>query len=1302
MFRQFVSCHVHPASLDSASTLEQFAVRELELGSGCLTVTDHGSMAATRAAYALAKDKKRLKKLVGREVGTLNVALGIEGYLRDDSCSILAARGYKHDVITDRTHKKGTYYSTFKYGHLLIHFLDQAAYELGVKILTKADLERGEQHGSERKPIFTWRDLEELGAANTTISSGCLIGVVARHLKDRDDYETAIAYYDRLRSLCRPGRFFVEIFPHRCDRNWVQGVYVTLEGGQELKFHEKKNLRTTTGEVQALDLARRWRRRRQDETPEQLLAVMEQRVWQDKESRTILRVEQREGYQANDPCAWAPDGDLQAGLNRFMLSLAEHYGDRVMVSDDSHYAHPDEKVVQDVRLGAGSGGGWRFLPGYHRLSSQEAYQVFKSTLGTSEAEFERWVENTREWASWFKDFKLDSKPELPTRFYPSDTLNHALELIQRHGRFNPEDAAQATRLQRELEMLHCNGTIDLLPYFFPVEEVCRLYEQQGLLSGPGRGSAAGLLLSYLLGITHVDPLRYNLSLERFITLDRIQALKLPDIDQDLPHRDLLVDPADPARGWLAERFGKHVAQVSTDTKLKLRSSVKDVHRSLYGSVPADVEELTARMWTAPQGVSDKDFIFGYKDGEAKVRGSIHDDQALIEYVRKYPREWEIVKKCLGLSRNKSRHACAFGICNRPIDEVVPLTMVGGVPVTSFTAASVEEAGIVKYDFLNLTALQAISACVAMVRERCGRTAPDEVQLSGRRVPRIRLVPLPGGWADVWDLPEDQQVFAEMAAGQTETMFQLNTPGARKWLKHFNHNRPDGRQLISSVMDTAIFAALDRPGPLDVLLARPGPCEACDGQRKVAGKPCAKCSHNALVEYARRARGLPPSEDIPEVLAKLLPETYGVLVMQEQLQYTFQQLMGCTGAQAEEFRRAVGKKDNEKVRSWHEPFVEGAVKTAGVTKEAAEGLWSFFLTWAQYGFTSSHAVCYALIGYTCAWLKHYYPLEWWCATLRAAKKDEVCETFWPHIGDFVEMPEISRSGDEWEIQGNKLHAPLSLLDGVGPKAHLELVEGRPYVDIDDFCTKQRARKLAGAVPYTDKKGAQRQKLATSALHRGVVYKLIAAGALDSLFPPGALLPDKLAAYEAALAKHGGSKRQAVDKSYLALDALGRYQLRKSVLPVYGEDLIPAIRGMQVLGVSWAKGRALMDRPRGAVPLVDAEELAALRDPRVAHHVDALLLGEDDVIRVGVVAYVQSAEQFSYGPGKTKKATKWLLEVGGRVVEHVQWPRRDRPAQDPKVAPVGSIALVALTRLGSDLVVDEVRLVRGPLAERDAEE
>lgn len=901
-FLNFPSCHVHQESLDTASTPKHFRERELELGTGVLTVTDHGTLGACRVVYDLAREK------------SLIPILGLEGYLRDDNCPILAAKGIEKDA-------KGTYSSYNKYYHFTMHALDQAAYEAMCRVLSRVCLNRVEQHGQEAKPMFAWADLAELGQFNVTLTSGCLVGLVQRHLiKERPDI--AIEYYKMARSLVKPGNFYVEVFPHRTSHQWVNASYINLEDGRKLQYWSGKKVRTDKAKEITLEALAKAPRGHT-----QLLGVKNRNAWDEFSPPIgIVSVEKIQDFLPNECTPFAPDGDTQRSCNRFMLAVAARFKDPVLISDDAHFANPDEKIIQDCRLG-GSGDTWKFYESYHRQSSAEAFRIFQETLGIPEDQFRSWLENSQTWAQRFKDFTLVQPVSLPTKFYPQDTIKHIKTLIDKHGRMDWKNSVWVQRLQEEIQLLHSNGKIDLLPYFMLGEEVNDFYTKHEKITGPGRGSAAGLLLAYTLGITHINPLKYGLSRERFITLDRIQSGKLPDIDQDLCSRDILVDTEN---GFLPKRFGDHFAQISTATVLRLKSSMKDISRALRGEVAPDINKAAAMLPDPPQGVSDHDFVFGYvADDGREVRGLIDISKELQEYTQKYPRDWAIVKKTLGLTRNRSRHACGFIIANRPIHEFIPVAKISDTVCTQYTAPSVEASGGVKMDYLVVNSLRDIGDCISLVQNRKGVEKQDFVTLATGHVPWVRVIPHNGKFYDVWDLPEDQAVFNDVATGRTETVFQFNTDSAKQWLKEFNFTKPNGHKLIDSIEAMSAFTALDRPGPLDAV---------------VGGR-------NMLQEYAARVRGDEAIESIP-LLQELLPETKGIMVYQEQLQKIYQHLTGCTGSEAEEFRSNVAKKKMEKVNKAYGFFFENASKKIG--EHVAKQLWDTIVTWGQYGFNLSVA------------------------------------------------------------------------------------------------------------------------------------------------------------------------------------------------------------------------------------------------------------------------------------------------------------------------------------------------------------
>jgi DNA-directed DNA polymerase III PolC len=1326
--KNFPSPHVHIASLDSASTPSAFAEREVALESTAITCTDHGTLSAIPEVYDLAKQHN------------LICIPGLEAYVRDDNCPILEKAGVQKKYKLDKDDKPipgtGTFVDYAKYYHITMHAKDAEAYEAIVRALSVADF-RAEQHGSERKPLFDWAVLEQLGQFNITMTSGCLIGMVQRHLLAGPDQMTtslsnAFAYYERLRSIPKPGNFYVELFPHRCDQKWVEGVFVTLEGGGKRKFWPGKKLKTTEGEFTAEALVALVAR---GKPAGKLIAVKNQQKWEDCEPKDIVECKYIAEFMQNECRDWAKDGDVQRGANKLMLQLAQNYGDKVLISDDAHFAVPEDKIVQDCRLG-----NWKFANSYHRQTADEALNYFRDVLGVDEKTVEGWVENNREWAQEFKDFSFKERKSLPTKFYPDNTLAHLKTLIDKHGRMDWNNQEWFDRLQSEIQLLHHNGTLDLLPYFFLAEEACYVYEQQKMLTGPGRGSAAGLLVTYLLGITHVDPIKYKLSQDRFLTVDRIKSGKLPDIDMDFPDRDLLTAPED---GWLYKRFGDHVAAISTDTKLRLKSSIKDVCRYKRGRVLPELEALCKKLPNPPQGVEDYDFIFGYTGEDGKeVRGLIDESAELQKYAQDFSEDWGIVKKMLGITRQKSRHACAYVIANEPIHHFIPLTTISGVRTTQYDAKGVEARGGLKMDFLGLNSLKDIQTCITLVQESYGKAIEKDHVIDGKRVPGFRMVPFNGRLYDVWDLPVDDQlkgeafdrvvdwmhevidkdaesvdlqaVFRDIAEGKTETVFQLNTPSARQWLKQFNFwkSEPLKMKAIDSIEAVSAFTALDRPGPLDAEV------------KDASGK-----AHNMLVEYANRAKGLPPVGNIP-ALDAALPETYGVMVYQEQLEAMYRELTGCSAAEAEEFRRNVAKKKMDKVKKVYPAFMERA--SAKIGAEQAQAVFDQMVTFGQYGFNRSHSACYAVIAVACAFLKHHYPTQWWCAVLRNADKKEIGEKFWKHCKHLVDLPDIRHSGAMFEIQNGRIRAPLSFLQGVGDGAHNELVEYRPYTTIEDLCRKINQRKSdtkkpafeKNGKPKLDKNGNQRYRMGTSALHAGVINKLIVSGVADSLFPEDTPLTAKLYEFNnqmAATANELNGTRKKPEKikpEYLDLTAFRRYQLQKEILPIYSEPLQDHLFAAKYSGVFESKKgetkylfmpatKAEQDAIRtqkggpmytSPIPIVDGPELKYLNTKLLAEE-------EKEVLTTAAVGYVLEERRFRYGDKKQNEALDLTFDVNGETFSFVKWPDRDtKKLIAPPPGLVGAIVLVILTRTRNarPYTIDAIAIVQQPLEQSKEEE
>jgi len=740
-------------------------------------------------------------------------------------------------------------------------------------------------------------------------------------------------------------------------------------------------------------------------------------------------------------------------------------------------------------------------------------------------------------------------------------------------------------------------------------------------------------------------------------------------------------------GWFEDRFGEYYAQISVDTTLKVKSAVKDVSRAcrkicnkcgelhvtqepiseckkcgghVTGYVPPDIEQLTKKFYNPPQGVDDHQFCVGYTLDGSWVKGSSEPghggtDEALCTYIERYPEDWEIVKSCIGLPRQKGRHACAYLISNKKISSFVPLTSVGGYNVTAFTAEGVEGVGGIKMDFLVINSLRDIQDCIRLIQERHSGTYSDKI------AKHKTVFSIDGTQTyDIWDLPDDQKVFADITAGNVESVFQLAK--AARWLKYFDYKKIDGSHAISSVRDLAAFTALDRPGPLDVMVSDP---ETGIG-------------HNALIEYARRARGLTPSPDILPILETMLPETYGILCFQEQLQAIYQNLTGCSGSDAEEFRNSVAKKKKDKVDAAFSFFVENASKQIG--EENAHKMWDFLKTWAQYGFNMSHAVSYAVIAYACAWLKFYYPLEWWCSVLKNADKNDINEKFWVQCSKFISLPDLTKSTHYWEIHGDKVVAPVGLLHGVGEKANEQISQYAPYVSMQDFVSKIVAHRETG-LTSSEVDGKTKYTLAKNSISRTHVYSMIVAGVMDSLFEEQISIIEKLEKFDNAMIEAYAQKieearipelkktwktaltqaKNAKKTNYALLDSIGKYQARKKILPAYGEDLRAVVKPL----IEEFECLSLLDKDQ---PRMRYRWKAWNRDTRINESkecpvidlvtyekIEAAQKMPNGGYMCAALGYIEDRDIFNYQ--STKEAMSLLVDIGGSKKRLVIWPSYD---------------------------------------------
>src|SRR5947209_6612457 len=432
-------------------------------------------------------------------------------------------------------------------------------------------------------------------------------------------------------------------------------------------------------------------------------------------------------------------------------------------------------------------------------------------------------------------------------------------------------------------------------YFLIVSDFIQWAKAQGIPVGPGRGSGAGSLVAYALTITDLDPIRFGLLFERFLNPERVS---MPDFDIDFcqERRDEVI-------GYVQEKYGRdQVAQIITFGTMQARGVLRDVGRVLempYGQVDK-LCKLVPQNPTNPvplaRAIAEEPRLQAARDSEPVVR-----------------RAFDIAQKLEGLHRHASTHAAGIVIADRPLTELVPLYRdpKSGQQVTQFNMKWVEQAGLVKFDFLGLTTLSVLDSAVSMLREK-------GVAIDLSRIPL-----------------DDAKSYQILARGEAVGIFQVESQGMRRALVDM---RPDRFE------DIIALVALYRPGPM-------------------ANIPT----------YCLRKHGLEQPDYIHPKLEPILKETYGVIIYQEQVMQIAQLLAGYSLGEADLLRRAMGKKIPAEMEQQRERFVSGAV-SRGIERGQAEAIFELLARFADYGFNKSHAAAYALVAYQTAYMKANYPVE----------------------------------------------------------------------------------------------------------------------------------------------------------------------------------------------------------------------------------------------------------------------------------------------------------------------------------------
>jgi DNA polymerase-3 subunit alpha len=712
----------------------------------------------------------------------------------------------------------------------------------------------------------------------------------------------------------------------------------------------------------------------------------------------------------------------QHTLNRLIIKVAGEFGVKLVSTADSHYPNPDAWKDRELykRLGWLGRGAPEWLdmtlPGsiqdmeyelYPKNGEQmwEDYKKYSEGYDYEDELILASIEESHTIAfERVEEFIPDTTVRLPDFVVPAgrdedDYLRDlALGGLKLMGKLNSD---YSSRLDSELKVIADRG---FSKYFLTMKAISdKTGEVQ--LAGPGRGSAAGSLVAYALGITQVDPIKYGLLFSRFLRSD---ATDYPDIDYDVSDPMILKD-------MLIEQWGSDtVVPISNWNTLQLRSLLKDI--SKFYEIPfTEVNAVTNVMLKEATPAAKRKH--GIKAGvyTPTFEETIEYSDTLKAFLDKYPHVKTHVMALYGSYRSCSRHAGGV-VVGEKLDQYMPLISSKGVRQTPWSEGQnvrqLEPLGFIKFDILGLSTLRMIESTIERILIKQGNPKPSFAQI--RAFYDEFLHP------DKIDL-HDQDVYENIFhKGKWAGIFQFTEKGAQSFAQ---------KVMPKSIIDISAITSIYRPGPLSA---------------KVDKQYVNAINDPLSVNYAH------------ELVEEVTKETYGFLIFQEQIALLAYHLGdGITMDEANLLRKVLTKKGTGKGHEVKEAikkkFIKGSTDK-GLTEEKAEELWKTFEYFSGYGFNKSHAVSYSIISFQCAWLYNYYPTQWMCSFLDRepdTRKEKAINIAKSH-GFTISDIDINVSGENWEaIDSTSLVAPLTTIKGLGEKAVEEIIAHRPFMSVDDL-------------------------------------------------------------------------------------------------------------------------------------------------------------------------------------------------------------------------------------------------------------
>ena len=712
----------------------------------------------------------------------------------------------------------------------------------------------------------------------------------------------------------------------------------------------------------------------------------------------------------------------QQTVNEVLLRFAKKYNVKVIASNDSHYLDQKDANAHDILLCINTGEKqstptYKDIEGDFDMKGKRfAFYNDQFYFKTTEEMTKLWshvpeaIDNTNEIVGKVETLKLTKDVMLPNFQIPTTFLNQDdyLEHITMEGakkRYVDIDQVVEERLRFEL---HTIKTMGFAGYFLIVADFISAGRDLGVYVGPGRGSAAGSVVAYCLGITNIDPIKYNLLFERFLNPDR---KSLPDIDTDFDDegRQKVID-------YVVDKYGKNqVAHIATYGTMAAKMSIKDVSRVL--DLPLQESNALAKL------VPDKPKITLERIFNAALTGdkSLADKEGLnseeLEQVKELRRIKEsgglpatVIENALileGSVRGTGIHAAGIIIAPSDLTDILPVATSKDVSllITQYDGSVIENAGVIKMDFLGLKTLSILKEAVRLIKQNHNETIILD------------------------DLPLDDKTTYELyQRAETNGTFQFESPGMQK---HLRDLKPD------QFSDLIAMNALFRPGPMVYI---PNYIARKHGREKI--------------EY-----------DLPE-MEEYLSDTYGITVYQEQVMLLSQKLANFTKGDADVLRKAMGKKDKATIDKMKGKFMEGgAANNHPVDK--LDKIWTDWEAFAQYAFNKSHSTCYGLVAYQTGYLKANYPPEFMAAVLSNSLGNIEKITFFmdecKRMGLSLLVPDVNESSRSFAVnKKGQIRFGLAAIKGVGEAAVDSIVEERQkngeYKDIFDFVSRINVRQV----------------------------------------------------------------------------------------------------------------------------------------------------------------------------------------------------------------------------------------------------